>query len=399
MKKLLFGSIMALAAIGLISAQQNGEGLKISGSISTGLRMDIVGGGDDWQGKGKDNEGFPDQNKSEMWAPSFSLWHDDIGNGINLTAEYNKQNYGFKFTSEWRFRTVDWRADVGFPNVYGWFEVLNGMLRFSAGKVDDGVWQSPGVDDFNYSTGLGLRFEAKPVDGLNVGFFIRPAEEYKNYWDGTLNLAGNNDFGHRDVKGGEETIHSRLVDALLETSFGAKYVSNMFDVAAGFKLASEATGARTTDWNFGHEYFGAGTPNVSNVTSKDVYDNELKGAGFAAYIGFGLNMIENLTLGVGAELANLGAFERLGYVWISQKVEYAMNPFTFGLNAHQKILTTEDKYSRDVAFPKFDPDNPPNPLPDISYAKVYLEFEPNFNYRLLIGLAKISRFRVVTVSP
>jgi len=46
-KKLLFGGILALVAVGLISAKGNGEGLEVSGAVSTGLRLDIVGGEDD----------------------------------------------------------------------------------------------------------------------------------------------------------------------------------------------------------------------------------------------------------------------------------------------------------------------------------------------------------------
>jgi len=394
MKKLLFGGILALAVIGLISAKGNGEGLEISGAVSTGLRFDAVGGGDTWQGPARNDAGYPKWTDTGFWQPTFGLWHDDAGNRFALTALYNKRNYGLKSSVELNGGGFnDWDPGVKFVNLYGWFELLDSKLRFTVGRIDDSVWNAPGAEDFNYSTGLGLRFEAKPMDGLNVGLFLRPAGPNSEYWGDLLTTWSINNktptptptFIHPDAKG---DVYSRFGDALLETSFGAKYENDIFVAAAGLKLASEATKPRTLDWSYGLGVIGSGDLPNSDVGSigngnvatdqEGVYNN-LKGVGFALYAGFGLKMVDNLTAELGFQLANLGAFNKYGWVWITQKVAYDMHPMSFGLNGHQKILAVNVEGADDIH----------HYVPWIAktkdldkFANAHLEFVPWFTYAL-----------------
>jgi len=376
MKKLLISGILALAAVGMMSAQ---EGLQFSGNLKTGVRLDFMGGDEELNGApardGNTGLGKPfTVAEPDMWAPTLGFWNDDAANRFDLNMIYNKSNYGFKVTGRGQFYSFYGNngVDISFPNAFGWFEVLGGMLNLKFGAIDDSVWNAPGVEDFHYSTGLGFRLEAKPIDGLNVGLFVRPAQASRAYWGNYLDKNGGG-FIHPSTEGDS---YSRLADALLETSIGAKYESDLFDAAFGFQLASEASGARTMDHNFGLGFYKFGMTDTPRPTwpTSDGYD-DVKGVGFAFYLGAAIKVVDNLTLEIGAQLANLGAFDKYGWVWITQKIGYELNDtMSFGLNAQQKILTADEDNSK--AGPGYWA-----PDADVA-ANAALEFVPWFDYKM-----------------
>ncbi|MDR2701720.1 MAG: hypothetical protein LBB72_04750 [Spirochaetaceae bacterium] len=342
------------------SSQENVQekNLRVYAAVITGLRFEAVGGGADWNkapdyewtGPANSDTGFSltETSANSPYSPRLSLWHDDFGNGFLLDLRYTKNDAGLVVSTELQFLQPSpylSSMSLEFVNAYAWLDLYNRMFRLSVGHIDDPVWWSPGVEPFRYDTGLGLRFEAKPVEGLNVGFFIRIADHYKDFW---VDENGKDKYVETEHPVTRVTgIGSHFIDALLETSFGIRYEHKYFDIAAGLRLTSKATGA-FTEMEWGLYPITQLMPDIGShgYDHKDLA-MDMKGAGLRAYAGLGLKMIDNLTLEAGAQFANLGSFNRYGWIWITQRVQYNLDDYNLhmGLNFHQRIPVTDEDFS------------------------------------------------------
>ena len=378
MKKIVFAGILTLLTAVLIFSQEDAQekNLRISAAVRSGLRFEAFGGGADWNnapsyewtGPANSDTGFSltETSENRPYAPRLSLYHDDFGNGFALDLRYTKNNAGLVISTELNFvqaSSLLSSMKLEFVNAYAWLDFYNRIFRLSIGHINDSVWWSPGVEPFRYDKGLGLRFEAKPIQGLNAGFFIRIAEHYKDFWVDEDGKDKYNEMLHPASRG--TGIGSHFIDALQETSFGVRYEHEYFDIAAGLHLTSKATGAYTEmDW--GLYPISQRMPDIGfhGPDHKDLA-SDMQGAGLRAYFGLGFKMIDNLRLEAGAHFANLGVFNRYGWVWITQRVQYNLDNINLrlGLNFHQRIPTTDEDFSPKGMMAK----DASKPSPDLEF--------------------------------
>ncbi|MDR2398193.1 MAG: hypothetical protein LBD74_05460 [Spirochaetaceae bacterium] len=319
--------ILALSA-GAFAQEEAEQGLKFSGELKTGVQFKT----DSAQEKAADGK------KHDLYDPSIRMYNDDAGaeTRLDLNGAFTKDNYGVIF----RLRTdkVISGPQVEVNQAYVWADFLNEVLNIKVGRIDDSAWSSDGDEGFHYSTGYGLRFEVKPIDGLNVGFFLNGPNN-----DDILTAVDNGEEGsdHRVVvdskfeDGDKDNPYWSYGDYilagefLLETAFGAKFESDAFFVAGGLRIDGKADGLDTGEW-------------YSHSTRNSVGEDANQGMG--AYIGFGLLAIENLTANIEARFNNLGAFSDYGWIWINETVKYAMAPLEFGLVMHQFLFAEKNKF-------------------------------------------------------
>lgn len=187
MKKVLF-LVLGLALLsGGVFAADLPEGLKISGSIKTGVQ--VSGSTID------DNDYDADTGASD---PIIKGYSDDLDNGeafrTDLNIVYEKGDFGIK--TRFRVRTggdgignwdnpFSYNQDLGSAKggleinkafVYG--NLFDKKVKFSIGHNTDEAWstRSFSFDANSWNTGFdgkdGIKFEVKPIDGLNVGFHL-----------------------------------------------------------------------------------------------------------------------------------------------------------------------------------------------------------------------------------
>jgi hypothetical protein len=384
MKKILIGILILAATGGIFAQDAQEEGLKLTGDVKTGLRFvtDQYLEAEDGKMKAQNDD------------PTMTLWHDDAG-GVRaqLHGLYSKDNYGVKFNLRWR------KGDsaVEFYQAYVWADFFNKMLNLKAGNLDDSAWSSGGDEGFHFSTGYGVRFEIKPIEGLNLGFILK------------------NTDGDYQATGKEATTSGFEATAayfLLETSFGVKYEHSMFDVAAGFRLDGKGDTLATKDW-YG-DYKGGfktrnapkktvpifepdqtitipgttttipGTPTTIPIPGTTIlipgkqigteWDGEREDwdKGMRAYIGGKIKAVQNLGINVEAQFNNLNGFADYGWIWINEKVQYSMSPSTVGLAMHQFLFGADNTF-----IPYLVDDNG-----ELKSVPVRLQFKPYVSYGL-----------------
>jgi hypothetical protein len=338
MKK-TFVVLLILAVAGGVFAQE----LKWSGVLKTGVQFYA------------DNEKAYDDDARD---PGFKLYSDDAdrnGGRLDLTATYTNNNVGVKANLRNEYLTT-----LSFNNAYGWIDFIDGKLNVKAGKIDDGVWRGGGDQNFNISTGYGVRFEIKPIEGLNFGAF----------------LTGPNSQAHQySPKEG----YAPIGDFLSETAIGVSYTADAFDVSAGLKLDGDDNSGYIGQDDF---------TGVGGVKGQAVA-NEAKG-GINAYIGFNLKAVENLTATIEAAFNHLGNFsgnpsagtavnpekehtfyedvKGTGSIWANENIGYQISdPLGVGLLMHQFIYGGKVDSDADGANAAYNPE---------------LRFTPYVNYAI-----------------
>ncbi|MDR2485857.1 MAG: hypothetical protein LBD55_10735 [Treponema sp.] len=318
MKKILV-VFLILAAAGGIFAQE--QGLKWGGSLRTGLKFAAGQEVND----GSVNPG--NKGKVKNLDPSLALYHDDSGAiRLDLEGSYTKDNYGAVFRLRFRPYQSLYLTDLGnqvwTPGVdtnelvhqaYVWADFFNNMINVKAGKIDDSVWATKGDEEFHYSTGLGLRFEVKPLDGLNAGVFFNTTNQayFADLWD----LASGDGYAQA-----AEVF-------LLETAFGAQLELPILDIAGGLRLDSHGDGLDTEEW------YDWGT---WDWDSPNTYSESSRLGGLGAYLGANLKVVENLTAAAEVRFNNLSGFNKYGWVWVNEVFEFNVTEsLGVGLVMHQ----------------------------------------------------------------
>ncbi|MHB9293717.1 hypothetical protein Holit_02847 [Hollandina sp. SP2] len=325
MKKILVGFLTLALCAGVFAQEEKEQGLQFGGALKTGFQFQT-----------SDADAEPAENGDEggKYDPSIRLYSDDADaeTRLDLNGSFTKDNYGVVFRL--RTDTVITGPEVKVNQAYVWADFLNDVINVKAGIIDDSAWNTGGDEDFHYSTGRGLRLEVKPIEGLNVGLFL-------NSQDGDLiSTAASNGKSGADAKSAlEASIFAK--EFLMETSFGAKYESDLFDFAAGLRIDSKADGL-TTD-----KFYDKSTasPNFSSVPPADPPDppvdpeNKDAGKGLGAYAGFAVKAVPNLTAIVEARFNNLGDYNKYGWIWINETLGYAVTEqFEAGLVMHQRLF-------------------------------------------------------------
>jgi len=313
MKKLWLVGILALA-MGTAWLHAD-EGISFSGRVQTGFGFQFGDAVDD----------------AVFYVGRFDP-QGPTNSRASLNWRLDRENYGLRVDSNLVYTTGGGEIAWSFPNAFGWFTLMDDMLRITAGRIDTQVWQSPGAHDVSYSRGLGVRLEVTPMPELNVGLVLRANNSHPG------SGAHTND----------------LSDAFLNTSLGFSFDAGDIVVAGGLELRSQGQERRGGIEIYAPEYtyivFGPDHP-MNGGTDPDDYttvtvpggmfstagDVGPDDVGISLYIGVGLNMIDDLSIGVGVELTNIDEFEDEGMVHIHQAIEFDMAPLTLGLDMHQRL--------------------------------------------------------------
>lgn len=60
-----------------------------------------------------------------------------------------------------------------YARAYGWAKFFDGMLKVNVGKLGDYTWATVGDNGYgNFDGAFGMQFQVMPIDGLNLGAFI-----------------------------------------------------------------------------------------------------------------------------------------------------------------------------------------------------------------------------------
>jgi len=224
MKKITTALILLACTAGFLAAQNEVDGLTLSGELKTGLFWYRL----DREGRERVEEGFMHNSDAINQAGQENLGDLSSENGrFRLNFQYNLQNLGTKF----RFETTKWTMGSSTANaifwdyafVYGYF--FNNNLKLSAGKMGDSPWGAGGPDIWTeLDTTLGMRFEFIPQfipfikpGSINIGFVL-------NNFNGAAEDISQS--------GGKMTFDSLLT----ETVLGFSYTHDFFHIRFAYRL-------------------------------------------------------------------------------------------------------------------------------------------------------------------
>jgi hypothetical protein len=360
MKKALVGFLILAVSTGVFAQEEKEQGLKFSGALKTGIQF---------QTSNEKNVATD----SEKYDPSIRMYNDDAGEEtrFDLDGTFTKDNYGVVFRL--RTDTVISGPNIGVHQAYVWADFLNQIINVKVGSIDDSAWNSDGDEDFEYSTGTGLRLEVKPIEGLNVGLFLnapkdaktdyynRSEEKYGIFWE-DFEFFFDDDEETYAIPAGTLAEHF-----FLETAFGAKYESDAFYVAGGLRIDGKADGLATGDfyrWTTNDNLIAYGTGAHADQ-------------GLGAYVGFGVSAVPNLTAKVEAQFNNLTGYADYGWIWVNETFGYAITEqLEAGLVMHQYLFGGDNK------FVEIKIEEEVLRLKDDASVSPYLTFKPYVSYAL-----------------
>jgi len=214
-----------------------------------GLQLGI---GADWKSPSFDQDAF-----DVVFAAATAAGSTD-------TLDEFMEKYGKEFTD---IDDVSVGGNLSLYNAHGWGTIAD-MATVRAGLIDPGVWTVGGWVDENISSGLGIRVEIHPMEGLSLGAFIPTP-----YGGNVLEDSFKDGFG-----------------------MGFSYAQeDLFEFSAGFGLY------------ISDPVFGFVGDDITNLTQLADFDNwytpgeeEMK-----VIVGFGFYGVENLSVYVGLAALDL----------------------------------------------------------------------------------------------
>ncbi|MDR1144348.1 MAG: hypothetical protein LBK77_09075 [Spirochaetaceae bacterium] len=230
--------------------------------------------------------------------------NDDVVSRFRIQGSYDAETYGAKVGIGTDFGGytggVATEKIVEIYNAYAWYNFLNGVINVKGGLIDDGVWNTMGPKDWNLSNGLGVRLEVAPIEGLNFGVFLN---------------TGANQFNAVTAE-----------QFFKETGIGVSYTSDMFDIAAAFKLDSDEDTAAQSDLPDESK-----VNNVSTLGGDPDVDSEV-------IFGFVFKGVTNLTAKAEAHGWNLGDYSDNGFLWFIEDVSYqVLEPLNVGAELTERL--------------------------------------------------------------
>jgi hypothetical protein len=319
------------------------EGLNVGVTVRSGLDVEI----------GNQHSGAADH-------PVFTVRHfgDPHAAEVNLSLSFARDNFGFLWMPGLYLSNHSTIMDAARPNqdffggnMLGWFTLADDMVRVTVGRMNTTAWTNFGATGRTFSQGTGMRLEIMPMDGLNAGFFLRA--NHHNYrtlpW-----LPG---------EGPHPDNQARLSYALANTSFGARFApaDGLFGIAAGLELRSQFQNAAQVGldpiWDSGFYWNtlfarsgsaiagrgftgGYGARGLRGSVPEGVADrNDFSALGVNAYVGAGLNLLDDLSLEFGVDLFRLDDFNHSGLIWLHQSIGFDVSPLQIGLDMHQVIFS------------------------------------------------------------
>ncbi|MDR0710213.1 MAG: hypothetical protein LBF77_09125 [Spirochaetaceae bacterium] len=292
--------------------------------------------------------------------------------GINPTWEENRADLYINYSLANYGAFIGLRAQNYGPNAMDYGQIFPryafiygnfGPTRLSVGKLYDEllpvpgsrIWKSTGPGDshrFTDDEAYSIRFEVKPIEGLNVGVqWFFPA--FDGYLEG-FRADGRNDLSGYYTKGLDES------NAWREIGIGAQYSNSVFDIQAGVRFDSEVDRFNKFDTgpqgkgSYLDKYYGQasimakGVPAITFMAS-DIGDGARLprykhldkivkfdysqapnvtaeylpyGDGHYAFFGFNYKGRKNMTANAHGGVYNLGAFNEFGYGRFSESVKF-----------------------------------------------------------------------------
>jgi hypothetical protein len=391
-KDLVVVSLVLICAAGLFA-----QDFKLGGRLFTGLRFQdeddatesIVGFYND------EDDGYVTR-----FDLNFELAKTDYGVKIGLRNDWLGGPDGDALYSVSRdsiYGNVNTTGGIGvgvtnftalkFYNAYAWADFYKDMLNVKFGLIDDAVWATEGDEEFQVSNGVGLRFEVKPIQGLNTGVFLALPDFI------------NDAYARHEFGGLAETKPKYF---LPEAAFGGRYEHELFNIAAGFKLDGGGDGLvsgvkpligrgnwdnaywdiNENDW-YPYTLDGHGPQGTDNLVSpiplsnirRYLFHEKVKNgsvsasAGIQAYLGFSVKAVERLKAVVEAQAYNLGDFNKAGFVWVDEVGEYEI--FS---NMRAGVVLTQWIYGKRIAAI--------DDSQDVKMVYPYAGFKPYFEYDL-----------------
>ncbi|GHU16728.1 hypothetical protein FACS1894163_06610 [Spirochaetia bacterium] len=293
MKKILVVLLILGFVAGGVFAADLGEGLSISGEISSGINAESSDG-----------------------DTYVSLWHDDGGNArALLTFEWATDAGGFK-TQLKGIAGYDGNASsVTVPWAWGWVNLFNNKATLVAGKIDSNVWGlgnlSTNAFDPNLDAVGGARLEIKPIDGLNLGVAL-PLPDGPGVVD---------------------------ISKYFNIVFGALYKAPAFDIAVAAKIIKMDEIGVTVNYGIDRD--------PDSTTYGTIVDLNASNSATAAYSGV------ELIAGVGVPLTDLGLkigvdFQMksgdIGYIKVGPKVDFTKD--ALGVNGKVIFEANNEKNAK-----------------------------------------------------
>jgi hypothetical protein len=262
---------------------------------------------------------------------------------VEFSANYTNENVGFMT----RFRADDaWvngqrgggnnSAALGVRYAFGWIDLFDAHFRATGGWLDinSNVWGTLGDLDQDVS-GVGLRLEFKPIDGLNFGAFFRVPD-----FSRPVTMVGTANPLHT----GYNTTFEQFVAA---TAFGLAYTHDFFYVRLQYLLDDKVFDTDIMD------------ASETEVIGKS---NEVKNGLFD--FGVGLTAIKQLELRAEGRIENIENEDKArSKTDLRQRAIYTISddfPLFFGINAKETFTGEDDD-------------------------KPYMIFKPKVGYKIPVG--------------
>jgi hypothetical protein len=220
--------LVVLLILAMVAGAAFAQEVKFSGTVEAGIEFEQAGDSD----------------------VKVTPYNTDSEKGLRaqLDAAVDFDNYGLKI----RFRADDTGDFSSGSQAFLWGEFLNDIIKVSGGKLG-GVWSTDGDEGFSLDGINGVRFEFKPLPGLDFGValdatpYAARAAAKKSYVIGEF---------------------------FQETVLGVKYTSDLFSATLAYKLDSDADGLDNKE---GELVFGLKISAIPALTA--IIEGDLKDLG------------------------------------------------------------------------------------------------------------------------
>jgi hypothetical protein len=342
-------------------------GLKFSGSVKTGLRVQTVKAGGPVSGYESGRTGF------DFFSDNVD---DDDGNNdgrairFDLNGLYDAGDWGVKFGFRTQLEKSSGVASGGMGSpagsvreAFAFANFLNKVVNVKAGVIDSVVWNTGGLKNRDLDRGLGVRVELTPIKGLNAGLF---------FGDGTQSYG---------VTGGAATAENFFQFI----TFGAIYKTDAFYAAAAYKPRGKPKGDGG---------------NNKSITDNVGLDNGTVRNQFI--LGFGVTAVENLEVNVEALFVDGFDEERNPAKYsnyrnnINLDVNYTIGSITPGLEFYYYMPRTINYITNEMTSSPYSSSSLNFPV-DSTEIRIYPKAFYEVNDNLTVGGAIKLKFRTADI--
>jgi hypothetical protein len=257
---------------------------------------------------------------------SIGVKHRDPKKGntsmdLSVTALLGKGTYGAKLDTT--FGLIQ-PTEISFTpkGIFGWANLFNNQIRFSVGKISDGVWVTSLDNEYTFDEVSGARVEYRtPLKGLSVGMAV-DAGDYT-----FEKFAKQLIFGGSYVSTLFNTVFAYDFGSNTRTLFGFNFTGIDDLTTAGIELQAsdlalwDKTGAVVIDEEVAYRIIRPLT--VSLHLTQSLYGSPDKDIGLAFKPGIAYRIIQALTGSLEVEVNTDDAFKTMNMV-VTPCLEYRL---------------------------------------------------------------------------